>query len=81
MQRAAGGGEGVYFFSGFGVFDQGRSVVRFCAGVYDQWTGASPMFEAGEAADAVDIVGGVGAGEGDPEEIIQVGGGEFAVVR
>ena len=63
-----------------GVFDEGRGVVGFEAGVDEEGAVAAPVFVVDEAVDAVDIVGGVGAGEGGPEEIIEGAGGEVAVV-
>lgn len=52
----------------------------FDARVDYQGAGAAPMLVLHEGADAVDVVAGVGAGEGDPEEIVQFLGGEGRVV-
>ena len=55
-------------------------MVRFFAGVNHQRAAAAPVFEFGEAVYAIDIVAGIGACEGRPEEIIERSGGETAVI-
>jgi hypothetical protein len=80
MQRTAGGRKGVDAAGDFGVFDQWRGVVGFEAGVDDERAAAAPVFVGGEGVDAVDVGGGVGAGEGDPEEIAERLGDELGVV-
>ena len=80
VQRAAGGGEGVDAARDFGVFDERRGVVGFEAGVDHERAAAAPMFVFCEGVDAVDVGGGVGAREGDPEEIAEGFGDELGVV-
>lgn len=55
-------------------------MVRFDAGVDDEWACAAPVFLVNEGASAVDVGGGVGAGEGDPEPVAEAAGGELSVV-
>ena len=43
----------------------------FEAGVDDKGAGTAPMLLLGEGVDAVDIGGGIGTGERDPEEIVE----------
>ena len=80
VQRAAGGGEGVDAARDFGVFDERRGVVRFEAGVDHERAAAAPMFVLCEGVDAVDVGGGVGARERDPEEVAERFGDELGVV-
>ena len=80
VQRAAGGGQGVDAAGDFGVFHQRRGVVRLDAGVDHQRAAAAPVLVVGERVDAVDVGGGVGARERDPEEVVERLGDELAVV-
>ena len=52
----------------------------FVAGVDDERAVATPVFVVGEAVDAINVVRGIGAGEGDPEEIVKGACGETAVI-
>src|SRR4051812_28109367 len=69
VERAAWRGEGVDATRHFGVLDKRRGVVRFEAGVDHERAAATPMFVFCEGLDAVDVGGGVGARERDPEEV------------
>ncbi len=80
VKGAAGGGECVDAARGFGVFDEWRGVVWFESRIDHQRTAAAPVFVFGEGVDAVDIGGGVGARERDPEEVAEGFGDELRVV-
>ena len=51
----------------------------FVAGVDNERSIAAPVFVVNEAVNTIDVVRGVGAGEGDPEEIVEGACGEGAV--
>ena len=81
MQLSAFGRESVDAAGDFGVFHEWWSVVRFEAGVDHERAAAAPVFVDGEGFDAVDVGGGVGAGERDPEKIAKGLGDELGVVH
>ena len=70
----------IYSAGNFGIFDQGRGVTWFDAGVDDQGRLAAPMFVGRFGFGAVAVPGGVGTGKGDPDEIGNRGGGEGTVI-
>ena len=80
VQRSPGRSELVYFCGDSRVFHKGRRVVGFEAGVDDERSAAAPVFVFGEASQAVNVVRGVGASKGGPEEVIESAAGECAVV-
>ena len=53
--------------------------MRLAAGVDHQRAGAPPVLAAHLRPDAVDVAGRVGAGEGDPEKVVERSGGKGAV--
>ena len=55
-------------------------MVGLDAGVDDECSCAAPMLKLGGTAYAIDVVGGVGAGEGGPEKVVEFGGHEVGVV-
>ena len=73
-------GQGVDPFCHLGILDEGRGMMGLEPCVNDQGLAASPMFVLDEAADAVDVMGRIGAGEGHPEKVSQVSCGEFGIV-
>ncbi len=80
VEWAAGGGECIDAARDLRVFDERRGVVGFEAGVDHERAAAPPVFVFDEGVDAVDVGGGVGAGERDPEEVAERLGDELAVV-
>lgn len=80
MQAAASFTEAVNPAAHFGVFLQRRGVVGFEPCIYYQRTLTAPMFMICEAARTVNVVGRIGASEGNPQEIVQSPGSKFAVV-
>ncbi len=69
MQRTARRGQLVDPALDRGIIDQGRSVVRLDPRVDHERARAAPVLLVDERADALDVGGRIGAGEGDPEEV------------
>jgi hypothetical protein len=62
------------------VIKKKRGMVWFDARINDQRPLASPMLAADGGADPIYVQGGIGAGESDPEKIVQGPGRKFAVI-
>ena len=71
MERPAGRSQDIDPFFNGRIFQKRRCMVGLDAGVDDQRPLASPVFAADGCADPVDVGGWIGAGEGDPEEIVE----------
>lgn len=65
-QRAVAGGECVHSLSDLGILYEGRSMMRFSAGVDQERALAAPVFMDLACANSVHVVGGVRPGKGDP---------------
>ena len=48
--------------------------------IYYEVVTAAPVLEVAETPGAVNVMGGIGAGKGDPQEIFQACRGKFRVV-
>src|SRR5512137_1469770 len=79
-QRAARGSQRVDPALHLRIVHQQRSMEGFDAGIDHQRPAAAPVSAAGFSIDAVDVRGRIGAGEGRPQEVVQVGGHKTAVV-
>lgn len=80
VQRLARCGDGVNPTLDLRVVHEWRRMVRLDPGVDDERARASPMLLEDRGADSFDVRRGVGSGEGDPEEVIEVPRGEIGIV-
>ena len=80
VERPTGRAQGIHPFFNGRVIQKKRGMVWFDARVDDKRPLASPVFAADGGADPVYVQGGIGAGEGDPEKIVQGPGSKFTVI-
>ena len=62
------------------VFPQRRCMMGFGAGIDHQGTAAPPVTGKAGGTETVNVGGGIGAGEGRPDEVVNAGAGKIAVI-
>src|SRR3974377_2408469 len=80
MQRAARCPEGIHPLLDLGIVHHRGCMVGFAPRIDDEGSSTPPVLTVHAAPDTVTVGGRVGAGEGNPQEVVEGAGNELTIV-